>query len=316
MKTFFFIVCTILIVFSSSACKKLGNPLILVVLPTSDNPYWQDMISGIEIEKRILASKFDIQISTGSADIDAQRQIEIMNSFLESKKVSAIIIGPASGKQIVPTVAKFNNAGIPVIVVDSKLDKNELKRNNAKVDLFIGSKNEDGGKKAAEIIQSLIGNDRQDVLLIEGSPVHETAIARQNGFMNNSPKAWNIIPKRADWDKVAANRITRAVIETNIPTAIFAASDEMAMGVIAALKSSNISEDKWPIIVGFDATIDGLKAIDEGTMCATIKQNPKKIGQRAVRAAIDLIKGMPGVKGEEYIEVEVIPPQPTKPQKK
>jgi len=300
-----------LVIFLSS-CKKQKEtlPLILAVLPTSDNPYWQDMRKGIEMGMITLDEKCDIRVFTGGADTDAQRQIDVMKSFLDEENVSALILGPASGELVVPTVARFIKSGIPVIVVDSMLDPEALKIHNIEVDLFIGSRNEQGGKLAAERIEYYIGSGERTVLLIEGSPVHETAIARQNGFINAAPEAWQIKEERADWDMAEANRVTRSFLQSKIPDGIFSASDEMAMGVIAALNASGISAENWPIVVGFDATEDGLFAIEAGNMCATIKQEPQEMGRRAVDAAWNLIRKMPGNTGKDFIDVKIIPQNP------
>ena len=64
--------------------------------------------------------------------------------------------------------------------------------------------------------------------------------------------------------------------------AIFAQNDEMALGAIEAAKSAN----KKIFIVGFDGTQDGLKAVETGTMAATIAQQPELMGQQGLRCCI------------------------------
>ncbi len=45
------------------------------------------------------------------------------------------------------------------------------------------------------------------------------------------------------------------------------------------------------VIVGFDGTEDGLKAIEEGRMTATIAQKPEEMGRLALQAAFDHFQG-------------------------
>ena len=52
---------------------------------------------------------------------------------------------------------------------------------------------------------------------------------------------------------------------------VFAQNDEMALGAAEAMGNR-----EGVVIVGFDGTEDGLKAIEEGRMTATIAQNQKK----------------------------------------
>ena len=48
---------------------------------------------------------------------------------------------------------------------------------------------------------------------------------------------------------------------------------------------------KQIFIVGFDGTDDGLKAVEAGTMAATIAQQPELMGQQGLEAAVKLAKG-------------------------
>lgn len=79
--------------------------------------------------------------------------------------------------------------------------------------------------------------------------------------------------------------------------AVFAHNDEMALGAVEALQSNGMLEDV--IVVGFDATDDARAAVKEGTMDATIAQQPEVIGEKAIEAAAS-------VAGGEYID-EFIP---------
>lgn len=56
---------------------------------------------------------------------------------------------------------------------------------------------------------------------------------------------------------------------------------------IEAAKSAN----KKIFIVGFDGTQDGLKAVEAGTMAATIAQQPELMGQQGLEAAVKIAKG-------------------------
>ena len=61
----------------------------------------------------------------------------------------------------------------------------------------------------------------------------------------------------------------------------------MALGAISAAKAAN----KQIFIIGFDGTDDGVKAVKDGTMAATIAQQPDKMGEIGVDAALKLAKG-------------------------
>lgn len=64
---------------------------------------------------------------------------------------------------------------------------------------------------------------------------------------------------------------------------VFAENDEMALGAIKALGSK---AGKSVQVVGFDGTPDGLKAVQDGTLYASVAQQPKELGRIAVRNAL------------------------------
>jgi ribose transport system substrate-binding protein len=62
----------------------------------------------------------------------------------------------------------------------------------------------------------------------------------------------------------------------------------MALGAIKALGDR---AGKDVVVIGFDGTPDGLKAIADGTMTATVAQQPEELGRVAMEQAIAAIKG-------------------------
>lgn len=68
---------------------------------------------------------------------------------------------------------------------------------------------------------------------------------------------------------------------------VFAQNDEMALGAVEAIKASG----KDIIVVGFDGTEDALKAVEDGTLSATVAQKPLEMGKIAMQAAIDYFGG-------------------------
>lgn len=81
--------------------------------------------------------------------------------------------------------------------------------------------------------------------------------------------------------------------------AVFATSDEMALGASKALE--NKGNTNIPII-GFDGTPNGLDALKNGKMLANVAQQPYQIGYQAVEAAY---KTKQGEKVEKRIDTGV-----------
>ncbi len=282
---------------------------ILVVLPTADNPFWIEMQSGAKDAAHELGEKVKVTVRTGSEDADARTQIQILKDFHQNGGVSALVLGPASSSEVVEPVAQFTKAGIPVVVVDSRLDAKELKARGGSVNAFLGSNNVQGGEIAAKEIARRLGPGPHTVLLIEGSAGHETAIARSRGFFEGASPEWKVIRKDGRWERARAREIMDGAINTGLPDAVFACSDEMALGAVTALEQSKISKSKWPVIVGFDATADGVAAVEDGRLAATIRQNPRLIGKEAVIIAHELANGDSSHGGDQLLPVELVKKQ-------
>jgi ribose transport system permease protein len=69
---------------------------------------------------------------------------------------------------------------------------------------------------------------------------------------------------------------------------VIAANDEMALGAIKALGSK---AGKSVAVVGFDGTPDGLKAVQDGTLYASVAQQPSQLGRIAVDNALRAVDG-------------------------
>jgi inositol transport system substrate-binding protein len=88
---------------------------------------------------------------------------------------------------------------------------------------------------------------------------------------------------------------------------VFANNDEMAIGAIQALKAAGISMDDV-IVVGIDATQDGLAAMASGELDATVFQNAKGQSASAVDAAVALVRGEP-VERQVWVPFELVTPE-------
>ncbi|CAM5482350.1 Transporter OS=Streptomyces alboniger OX=132473 GN=CP975_28275 PE=3 SV=1 [Streptomyces alboniger] len=83
---------------------------------------------------------------------------------------------------------------------------------------------------------------------------------------------------------------------------VFAENDEMALGAVKALGAK--AGTSVPV-VGFDGTPDGLKAVEAGTLYASVAQQPAELGRIAVRNAVRAAQGKE-VKKTVKVPVKVV----------
>ena len=238
--------------------KKSGT--IGFSVSTLNNPFFVTMKEGVEAQAKALGLKVKIV----DAQNDPAKQANDISDLLESG-VSVLIINPVDSAAISTSVEAANAKNIPVITVDRSADK-------GKVVAHIASDNVKGGEMAAQLIAEKVGKAAK-VAEIEGIPGASATRERGQGFHNVADKGLNV-----------ATNILQANPDVQ---AIFAHNDEMALGAIQAAKSAG----KTIFIVGFDGTADADKAVKDGTLAATIAQQPDQMGKIAIDTAQKVIKG-------------------------
>jgi len=301
------LVLLVVVSFSWFHTRRTELPRIVVVLPSAVNPYWLEVRAGAEEAAASLSSQYDVRVEA-SQSMDAASQTSLLNGFLTRGNVAALVLGPASDTDTVPAVAKYSNAGIPVILIDTELNPSAVKASGVTISAFIGSDNLDGGFKAGEtLLKALQGKGQKPrVLLLEGLPVHQSAIDRANGFMKAVGDHFDVVRVNGEWSRDKAQEIVASRFTRERFAGIFASNDEMALGAIAALESLHVDQTRWPVIVGFDATPDGLEAIKNGRMFATIKQSGKDLGKLGVLDAVAAARKSPTIQSRQLLPLSVV----------
>ena len=126
---------------------------------------------------------------------------------------------------------------------------------------------------AAEYIIQKLG-EKVKVAELEGIPGASATRERGEGFHKVADQKLTVVAKQsADFDRSKGLTVAENMLQANPDIqAIFAQNDEMALGAI-------------------DGTQDGLKAVEAGTMAATIAQQPELMGQQGLDAAVKVAKG-------------------------
>lgn len=271
-----------------------SKPTIGFVVPTLSNPYFIDMTNAAKEE----ASKhptFELLVQAPGVTSGVDRQSTIIENLI-AQKVWAICVVPEDTKSMIPLIEKANLAGIPIFILDRRIDTNAANAAQIRITSTIESDNFLGGQLAGQFLANKL-NGMGSVALLEG-PIgsSETALQRKSGFLE-SLKAFQHITlvssQPGDWDRAKNVKLTQAILQTNPHLGgLFACSDEMALGAVQAIDSYSTAGPK-PIVVGFDAIQQALEAVKAGTLAATVVQMPKQIGRLGVATAIQKLDGTP-----------------------
>lgn len=266
-----------------------GGQRIGLSVSTLNNPFFVSLRDGAQQA----ADDAGAELVVSDAQNDTAQQQDDVQNFI-SQQVSAILVNPVDSDAVVPAVEAANDAGIPVIALDRKASGGD-------VVATIASDNVQGGRMAGEELIRLVGSG--NVAQLEGIPGTDPARDRGQGFQEaiDAQSSVKVVASQtADFDRSEGLTVTENIMQANSDIkGIFAQNDEMALGAVQALGDQAGDDVK---IAGFDGGEDALNAIQDGTMNATIAQQPDKMGSLGVETAISVINGE---SVEENIPVEV-----------
>jgi ribose transport system substrate-binding protein len=290
----------VVIAFFVAGCNRGGDiggtdvkPRIALVLKTLNSPFFNDMQRGAQEA----ASRLNVDLVVQAADreIDVERQMQIVENLLQTG-VKALCLTPSGSREVVPAVVKANRANVPVVIVDTRLDPAAAGEAGAKAVSFIGSDNYEGGRVAAAFVVKAT-QGKANVAVLEGIPGHETGDSRLRGFrdgIKDTPAVRIVASQPANWERDQGFNVFQNMLQAHpeIDT-LFACNDMMALGATEAIRAAGKTGSIR--VVGFDAVADARKAIEEGTMLASVAQFPDEMGRLAVENAVHAIKGEPVV---------------------
>ena len=279
---------------AAAACNRGGpadggRPRVALVLKTLNNPFFIDMQRGAEAAAKTL--NVDLVVQAAEREVDVERQMQIIENLIQAK-VSALAVTPSGSREVVPAIGKANAAGIPVVIVDTRLDAKAAADAGVKTAAFIGSDNFRGGQLIGEyLVKASQGNAK--VAILEGIPGHETGDSRVRGFrdaVGNSPAISIVASQTANWERDQGFTVFQNLLQAHreIDT-VFACSDLMALGAVEAIAAAGRTGKVR--VLGFDALPDARRALMAGTMDATVAQFPDEMGRTAVETAVKSLKG-------------------------
>jgi ribose transport system substrate-binding protein len=272
-----------------SSTETGGPPKVAFVMKTLNHPFFLDMQRGAQEA----ASREGMQLVVQAAEreIDVEKQMQIIENLLQTG-IRALIVTPSGSREIASAIAKANRGGVPVIVVDTRVDPKAAADNHLKIASFIGSDNYEGGRLAGEYLAKSTGGKAR-VAVLEGIPGHETGDSRLRGFREalQQHAGMSIVASQpANWERDLGFTVFQNMLQAHADIdTVFAASDLMALGAVEAIAAAGKTGKIR--VIGFDALDDAKKAIQAGTMEATVAQFPYEMGKAAIESAVKVMAG-------------------------
>ncbi|WP_350307162.1 ribose ABC transporter substrate-binding protein RbsB [Photorhabdus viridis] len=258
--------------------NALAKDTIALVISTLNNPFFVAMKESAQKEADKLGYSL---IVLDSQDNPAKELANVQDLTVRGTKL--MLINPTDSDAVGNAIIIANNAKIPVITLDRIANKGTVVSH-------IASDNRLGGKIAGDFIAEKLGNEA-NIIQLEGITGTSAARERGDGFNKAAQEhKFNVLASQpADFDRTKGLNVMQNLL-TAYPViqAVFAQNDEMALGALRALQTAG---KRGVLVVGFDGTEEGIKAVQGGKLGATIAQRPDQIGIIGIQTADKVLKG-------------------------
>lgn len=260
------------------SANAMAKETIALVVSTLNNPFFVALKDGAQREADKLGYTL---VVLDSQNNPAKELANVQDLTVRGTKL--LLINPTDSDAVGNAVKMANQANIPVITLDRVA-------NQGKVVSHIASDNVAGGKMAGDFIAEKLG-DSAKVIELQGIAGASAARERGEGFKQAvAAHKLNVLASQpADFDRTKGLNVMQNLLTAHPDVqAVFAQNDEMALGALRALQTAGKSD---VLVVGFDGTDDGVKAVEGGKLGATVAQMADQIGVIGVVTADKALKG-------------------------
>jgi ribose transport system substrate-binding protein len=217
------------------------------------------------------------------------KQVADVENFLQ-QKIDLLLISPNEAAPLTDVVARAYDAGVPVIVLDRKV-------NGEKYTMWIGADNKEIGTEAGKYVADWCqksGRNPCGVMEIRGLEGSTPAKERGDGFragLAANKNAKIIASQNGDWLREKAVSVSQAMFQANPKVdVVYAHNDPMAEAAIISAQNAG-SDLKRMLFVGIDGlpTPDGgLRSVKDGRINVTYVYPTG--GQEAIDWAVRILE--------------------------
>lgn len=278
---------------ASDSSDSTGTPAEskgdIALLPmTLDNEFYVAMKNGAQEKCDELG--YGLIAQSGTNHGDAAEQLQLMETMIQ-RKVAAIMITPCSSTGIISGIKKANEAGIPVVILDTEVDREALSAQGAETLTYIGSDNYNGGKVAGEYAKKVAEEKGKtlNTIIITGVPGQENMELRQQGFIDAAGDSVSIVAtQNADSDFNKGYDVVTNILTANKDVDfIYCCNDLMALGALRACGEAGLDID----VLGFDGITDAFQSVKDGGLVGTVAQKPADMAIIGVEMADKFLNG-------------------------
>jgi LacI family transcriptional regulator len=271
----------------AAAARGSGVPSVDLVISGIEGAWANRALIGVE--RAAVDAQFDLIVSVARHPDDGWL------TRLLSRPSHGVVLAlvNASGDQLAALAA----AGIPAVLLDPVTQPPDFVPS-------VGATNWDSGRAVAE---HLIGLGHHELAIVAGRRDQLYSQARLDGFRSAAESAGATLPPEriihANWSRSEARDAGIALLESgHPPTAVFACSDTMALGIYEAAREVGAAIPGELSVVGFDDLPEGEWMTPQLT---TVRQPIEDMGAAALRMLLR-VAGRSGAAEREQLSTTLV----------
>jgi fructose transport system substrate-binding protein len=274
--------------FAADDAVKIG-----LVTRTDSNPFFVKLREDAQAYAKTAGA--EIVAITGKTHDDAAGQVAAIED-LTALGVKGILVTPSDAEALNDAIAKARAAGILVIALDGRVSPDSA------VDATFATDNLQAGVLQGQWVRAALGDTAPRVALVDGTRGTVSTRERHDGFLKGvgiqegAPEiiAQQNISNQAEAQTALENFFQKdptinAVYTVYEPAAVSAHAVTSALGLAGKVAIGSI-----------DGSCDGIKAVADGQVGATVVQFPGKMAELGVQAIVDYAKT--GTKPSGFID--------------
>ncbi len=280
---------------AARALVRRRSQLIGVVLSTGgehpdiQHPFFQDVLVGLK--RAVGALAYDLLLFATERPLGGDRVPSYLSRALHHGVDGLVLMGSEPGD---PETKRLLASALPAVAVDLDVSGPRL--------ISVSSDNLEGGRLAARHLRTR-GHER--IATIAGPSGHKSGVDRLLGFREELggklPRGYVVEGDFYAESGYAAMRALLALPEP--PSAVFAASDLMAVGAIRAVREAGLDVPHDVAVLGFDDI--QIAPLLEPAL-TTIRQDKTGLGAAAGESVIALVENPEARPGSLTLPVELV----------
>lgn len=284
IKHLFFSIIVFIVLHAFSSCQQIQKKKVVIGVSQCSDDLWRQTMDDQMQREVSLLQDINLELIIKLVKDDTKQQVKDIEEFI-SQGVDLLVISPNESKAITEVVQKAYRQGIPVVLVDRKIDTEEYTA-------YVGADNYEIGKEAAAYT-SMILNASGNVVVMRGLYGSTSDNERYRGFsdeLKNYPGIKIITKKRGNFLMDEAEKQMAEILQNQEKIdLVFALNDPMALGVYKALTRY---KGKLPFIMGIDALPGkdgGIENIQKGLIDASFIYPTG--GDKVIEVAVNILEG-------------------------